>query len=776
MMLVYLTTAWLIGLALARYAGLGYWPALPAVGGVVLLCLRKAPHKLRVLGALLCALALGGVRYQAAQPRLDAHQLAYYNDSGQFAVEGFISADPVVSSAKTQLQVCVERISDGIYSRSVSGQMLVTSGAFPRYEYGQRVTITGSLESPPLYDDFNYREYLASRGVLSVMRKAQIEVRPGNSGNRLTRNLLAANHRLRAITERILPQPESGLLQGVLLGADDALPEDAAETFRIAGLTHILVVSGFNISILMQLILLLANRAVRRQLALILALVGITFFGMLVGFTAPVSRAWLMGMLSIIALLTGRKAHPLTSLAAASLVMTIANPLVLWSVSFQLSFAATLALICVEPVFSRLINSIIGKKTWQTFAELLTTTVAAQLLTLPLIWHYFGQISLVALLANLLVLPLQPLILAAGAAAALVGACWLKAGQLVAYLLWPLLRYTILVPRWFSQLPLASLQLPRMSTFGMVVFYILAGAAVYALSRLNMPSRRTEGEALSPKSWALTCVLVIMIISLGALISSLPDGKTHIAVMDVGQGDAILITTPSGQTVLIDGGVDGLTLRTRLGEALPLNRHNLDMVVATHGDADHIGGLVDLPEYYQIGQVVRPPDLGSSSVAEAWQSAYTAQGVPQQTLSQGAVIQLDDGIALQVLNPAADAPSGNATSLVLRLSQGKFTMLLTGDIDSQKEFELLGGGQNLSAYLLKVAHHGSDSSSSELFLREVEPHMAVISVGKGNALGLPKQEVLDRLAASDCRIWRTDQQGTIEFITDGETLQVYTSR
>ncbi|MHB9034339.1 MAG: DNA internalization-related competence protein ComEC/Rec2, partial [Anaerolineae bacterium] len=645
------------------------------------------------------------------------------------------------------------------------------------YSYGQQVVVTGTLENPPIYEDFDYREYLEGRGVLSVMRTGQIAIRPGMAGSWFTRTLLGLNHQLRLVVERILPQPEAGLLQGVLLGADDALPSEAAADFRTAGLTHILVVSGFNISILMQLILFLAQKAVRRQLALLLALIGITMFGSMVGFTAPVLRAWLMGLLTILAVITGRKAHALTSLAAASLVMTSVNPLMAWSVSFQLSFAATLALILVQPILDRLIRKTSLGKFSGTLTELLTCTLAAQLLTLPLIWHYFGQVSLVALIANILVLPLQPLILYAGAAVTMAGAIWIIAGRVLALLVWPFLRYTILVPHWLAKLPLASVSLPRISLPGMIAFYAAGAVLLYLLSRQPEVRSGPVTSRLNLKPWLLSGGLVVVFISISSLAAALPDGKVHIAVLDVGQGDAILITTPGGSNVLIDGGVDGLTLRSRLGEMLPLSKHQIELVIATHGDADHIGGLVDLPRYYRIMQAGVPPDLGASSAAGAWEASFASEQIPQSTLNRGDIIQLDSGLTLEVLNPAdGTATDSNASSLVLRLQWGAFSMLLTGDMENETEQSIINQYPNLTTYLLKVAHHGSDSSSSDSFLRAVNPQMAVISVGIGNKLGHPTQLVLDRLAALGCVVWRTDLSGTIEFVTDGKKIQVRSAR
>ena len=313
------------------------------------------------------------------------------------------------------------------------------------------------------------------------------------------------------------------------------------------------------------------------------------------------------------------------------LCMTAVSPLMLWSVSFQLSFAATLALISVEPAVSRVVNTLGERFKFQLpklVMETATTTLAAQMLTLPIIWHHFGEISLVSLFANILVLPLQPLILLLGAAATALGAVSVVAGRLAGHFVWPLLRYTILVPQWLGRLSYASLRLPRMSLPWMLLFYtVCAGLVMVVYSRLQ-PVKTVTSAKIEWKPWLLPGALALAAMAIWGYIASMPDGQLDIYFLDVGQGDAILIRSPGGRTILVDGGADGLTLRARLGETLPVNQHHLDVVIATHGDGDHIGGLVDLPASFQVDCAVVPPMLGQSEAAAAWEKAFRESGIP----------------------------------------------------------------------------------------------------------------------------------------------------
>ncbi|NLV74538.1 MAG: DNA internalization-related competence protein ComEC/Rec2 [Chloroflexi bacterium] len=776
LVLVFMAGSWIAGLVLGRSCGAGIWLVAPLIAALVVAAFGWRNPRARLTAACLVMLVLGAWRFSLTIPLYDDTQLAYYHADTPLTVMGYICDDPRVRGASVQLQVCAESLQDEAGEHSVAGRLVVNASAFEGYRYGQRLKVSGILKEPPIFDDFDYREYLAARGIRSVMRRAQVELLPGESGSAVTARLMAFNHRLRAIIERILPQPEAGLLQGVLLGVSDGMTAETQASFRRSGLTHILVVSGFNISILMQLILSLAQRAVRRQLALLAALGGIILFGMLAGFSAPVVRAWLMGALTILAILTGRRAHALTSLAVASLIMTAVNPLELWSVSFQLSFVATLSLILIQPLFQCLLQRLPGRAI-ALVGELLGATLAAQLLTLPIIWHYFGELSLVALLTNLLVLPLQTPILAGGAAATALGTIWLPAGRAAAMLIWPLLRISTLVPGFFSHFGWAAIQTTRLSTPKVFVLYGLIALGVKLASRYQAPPSERNSKPVSVRGWLGPALITVLVFSLYSVLVRLPDGKTHVRFLDVGQGDAVLITTPSGAQILIDGGADGLVLRERLSGALPLTERRLDLVVATHGDTDHIGGLADLAEYYQVATLAGPPVLGDTPAAEVLTRHMEEHAIDYQVLSRGYILNLADGLILEVLHPPADAgEGGNAESLVLRLVQGRFSLLLTGDANMEAEQVLTASGAPLSAMVLKVAHHGSEGSTSAAFLEQVDPLVAVISVGADNRFGHPAPALLERLAQQGCYIWRTDQQGTIEMVTDGERLQVRAAR
>ena len=418
-------------------------------------------------------------------------------------------------------------------------------------------------------------------------------------------------------------------------------------------------------------------------------------------------------------------------------------------------------------------------------------TLAAQLLTLPLIWHHFGQISLLSLPANVLVLPAQPPAMALGAVAAALGLVWPAAGRIAGWLAWPLLHYSIVVVRALATVPWATVSDAPLSTAGMVGLYLgiavglVPGAVrVRAVVRLRDGVRRVVDLAARRRGWLWGGGLLSVAL-IWAALAGLPDGRTHVYFLDVGQGDAILIRGPTGRTALVDGGPDPVVLSDRLGRVLPFWQRRIDVVAATHADSDHLAGLLPLVGRYRVGYVLEPPGMSTGAAAEAplttsWHEALAAAGLAPQTVIGGTEIYLDRDLALVVLHPVTGAAGGegddNHNSLVLQVQAGDQQLLLTADIDAAAEAQLLAGDADLEAAVLKVAHHGAATGSSSAFLDAVSPAVAVVSVGADNRFGHPTEETLARLADAGAVVYRTDRCGTVEVIIDGSRLWVRPER
>jgi competence protein ComEC len=262
-------------------------------------------------------------------------------------------------------------------------------------------------------------------------------------------------------------------------------------------------------------------------------------------------------------------------------------------------------------------------------------------------------------------------------------------------------------------------------------------------------------------------------------VGTLPDGRLHVKFLDVGQGDAILVTLPDGRQMLIDGGPSATQLNWQLGQAMPFWDRSLDVVVNTHPDADHLGGLVSILERYHVGQVIVSDAVGSSELYQAWTGQLTGAGLTPITGQANMQLALGHGLTATILSPGPQVENidnANDHSVVMHLQIGHISLLLPGDIETPIEQSLVYANVPLAATVLKSPHHGSNTSSSDKFLEAVSPQLVIISVGEDNKFGHPSAAVLERYAQHGITVLRTDEQGSIELVTDGERVWVETTR
>jgi competence protein ComEC len=510
-----------------------------------------------------------------------------------------------------------------------------------------------------------------------------------------------------------------------------------------------------------------------------------------------------MGALYIVATLLGRPNSGIVSLLVAAAVMTGLDPPVIQDVSFQLSFAAAAGLVLLVPL--------LRERAAQAFApfradprslrqgllgmlfETAVVTTAAVVSTLPLIALHFQRLSLVALPANLLVVPAFPFIMITSALVAIVGLVSGGLAALLGWVAWLGLAYMTETVRLLADVPSASLELRGFNMGHAVALYALLAVLVWAMSRrrpgqaavkqLLRPVVRTAALAnrplrVIPTLW-LAGGLAVAAALIWIAVFSAPGDRLEVKVLDVGEGDAIFIRTPAGHKLLVDGGPSGRLVSEAIGEELPFWDRKLDMVILTHPDDDHLAGLVTVLERYDVKEVVASPQSAKTVTFAAWQREIEEKGIPCHTAKSGEWIALGQGATLQFLWPPDDASPAksddtNDDSVVLKLAWGHASFLLTGDLEAAGENALLQSGVDPQATVLKVAHHGSAYSTSESLLRAVRPLVAVISVGEDNRFGHPSSATLERL--DDTLVYRTDEQGEVSLSTDGERLWISTER
>ncbi|MFA5413657.1 MAG: ComEC/Rec2 family competence protein [Patescibacteria group bacterium] len=450
-------------------AGCGFlffgWPASPAGG--------PGKKKFIILGLAGIFLFLGMLRFIASTPVADKNQISFYNEQEKTFV-GVVAAEPDTRDGGVKLKIKSERLETVGNWQKVDGNVLVNVRLYPAYHYGDELEIKCKLQKPEPIEDFAYDKYLAKENIYSLCYWPEIKFLKSGEGNKIVAGILFAKEKLVATVNRILPEPQAAFLGGLLYGAKRGIPTDLTEKFNITGTTHIVAISGYNITILAVLLLQITkNLGIGRKKSFWIALGGILFFVILTGAQSSVVRAAMMGLLALLATQVGRISKITNALLLAAAAMLIFNPKILaFDVGFQLSFAATIGLVFLSPIFEKYFEklpSVFGAK------ETFTTTMSAIVLTLPLILYNFGRISFIAPLANILILPMIPLAMAVGSVAVLGGLFYVGLGQIIGWFAWLVLSYIIKAAEFLAAVPWASGEAGKMHWIFLIIFYLLIG-------------------------------------------------------------------------------------------------------------------------------------------------------------------------------------------------------------------------------------------------------------------------------------------------------------
>ena len=681
------------------------------------------------IALLLGVVAAGGLRGEDAP--LAPDHVRHLGLPRALRVEGRLAAEPRRwAPDRARLLLDTERAAN----TSVSGLVQVTTyGVLPPLTEGQRVAAplrlhpASGFRNPGTYD---YAAHLAREGIYVVATTRAESVEPLDDPGppwtvRVKRESVAA-------IQAALPPTSAALLAGLLLGDRTELPRDVDDAFRRAGVYHVLAVSGFNVGILAASVWALC-RLLRlpHHASAVIAIVVVIGFALVVGPEPSVLRAVVMAVLVLLAALLDREASVTNSLALAALAILAVRPSDLFDPGFQLSFAATFGIVAAPLPRGVIVGA-------------LCVSAAAQLAVLPITLTHFNQLSTIGVVANLGVVPLAGIATIVGLVA--VGLSFVSATiAAVAFdVVWPVLLALRGVVALAARVPGAVIHLPAPGWLA-VTGYVAGLASLLVW-------RRSPGRLRTPSLILGTALLVLAVAVAAWPLVRPADGLLRLTILDVGQGDAIVVEMPDGRAMLVDTGSGG-PMRLDAGERVVApflwNRGILELagIAVTHDDSDHAAGATAIRGLFSIG--------------EEW----TATSPPAPHRFGRAVIA-------SLPPAAASGARRNDGALVLRIDMGLASFLLASDIGAAREHELLAAGVRLEATVLKVAHHGSRSSTGAELVRAVGPRLAAISVGARNPYGHPDAGVIGRLVAAGAQVLRTDRDGALIFETDGTTLTV----
>jgi len=743
-----------------------------------------------MMALIMVFLCLGAARYQLAQPDLTSPDfIAAYSDLGeQVVIRGVLTEPPDVRDAYVNLRIRTEtiRLQSELHNRAVNGLILVRSSIKGQWHYGDRLVLRGDLERPPENELFSYRNYLARQGVYTYMPDAQVSLLESGQGNALLGAIYVLRERAHDTVKRLWPDPEASLMAGILLGIESGIPEGVQQDFEETGTSHIIAISGFNITILAGLFISIFGRLFGQRRGALVAGLGIGIYTILVGADPAVVRAAIMGGLSLLASQVGRRQDGLNSLGFTAGVMAGFNPNVLWDAGFQLSFAATLGLVLyAEPLttaFIRLASRFLTPGGAERLAgpagEFLLFTLAAQVTTLPLMAYHFGRLSLVALVANPIILPAQPPLMVLGGLAVMLGLIYQPLGRLAAPLAWPFVVFTIRAVEFFGSVPGDVLILGRVGLGSVLLYYGILLGWTLERTRLRtimgkLMAKYGDGKSAGPVASPLIALLGLGIVTMLVWRAALtrPDGLLHLYLLDVSQnsstGEALFIQTPGGRYLLINGGPSPSRLSEALGRRLPLFHRQLDYLVVAGSRKESLDALPYALERYPPNEVLWVAPSSATNSARYLRQTLDAAQIGVIPAQAGQSLQLGGGANLQVLT------TGKRGGLLL-LEWQRFRALLPIGINFE-DLEALGTGRQIGPVsALMLAEGGYAPINPPDWIENLSPQVLLLSVASGDKDGLPSPETLETVQGYN--LLRTDQQGWIHLSTDGEELWVEVER
>jgi competence protein ComEC len=645
------------------------------------------------------------------------------------------------------------------------------------FQWGWDIFAHATIRRPQLQRNpggFDHRAYLARRGILLTGYTAEsgVDVRDRYRRKNFYQTIQAFRMKMEDHIDHWVAGEEGDILKGILLGSKEDISEDMRDAFSAVGVAHILAISGLHVGYLVLGVMKAAFwfhiPAKRAFWGIVILLSG---YCLLTGLTPSVIRASIMAVILLGGNVLGRKTDPLSSLAAAFLAILLFRPLDLFEAGFQMSFGAVVGIFTLYKPFKNRLNRLP-----EGIKSALAVTLSAQAGVLPITIFYFHQLSLISLVANLLIVPLTGVVVIGGIITLLLTGLWAPLAYPILWLVKGSLRFMAGSTFLLSKIPYAVFYLPSFPSFIVVIYYCIIWIISPYLTLPNLVKKRLV---------ASLALIVLLWMGMGWYTRF---KGLEIIFIDVGQGDSILVSAPGGKHYLIDGGgslnqTEGAGFDPGKHIIIPFLRekgiYHLDGVFLSHGHADHVGGLVTVLQEIPTAAIYQARDFGQGDAVYSRILAMSRErNIPIIELEAGDILSGGKDIRFRILYPdngkdgdkSIDMENGNNHSLVMLLDCKGFRILFTGDIEKEVEDYLLSKGIE-GVHVLKVAHHGSKTSSTPEWIDALSPRVAIIPVGK-NQFGHPNEEVLQRFYDRGIQLFRTDQSGAVILRYENGSLKI----
>lgn len=687
-----------------------------------------------------------------------------------------------IKEDKTLLKADLRNI---IYNNVEYAKKIPTSLALNREKYPSRVLKYGDLieientklrraDLPSYPGQFNYQKYLLQSGInyTAYVSDKDVKILTRNNGPFAARAVFAAREFIINTLNRTVTGEEAALISSIVLGEYDILSQDLKTALIKTGTLHLIAASGFNVSILIMFCVTVCGiLRIKRQITAIFTVIIIIFYALLCSASPSIVRAAIIGIFAMISLSAGKEKDAPHLFILSALLILLAKPLWLFNVGFQLSFLACLGIIVITPLLYKKLSFMPNY-----LNSLISTTLGAQIALLPVLIYYFGKISVVFILANILLVPIVEILLPASLIHIILSAVLKFLSPVSAFMCYGLSFIFLKTIHLLSALPFALIYLAKPQSFALALFYI-AGAA--ALLFLRLPDKRKYLK----QTGIIAASLALLIFSVNLTENS---RSLRVTFLNVKAGDCAVIRAPGNKTILIDTGYR-YKIKNKFYDCadsviLPylkdIGVKKINLVLISHPHKDHLGGLPRLISAMPVELVAGNLNADGSVFTRQAVKLLRIKNIPLLPLSAGDSIRAGKNAFFSILAPKNSLPVKNKSnsgvnngSIVAKLTYKNISFLFTGDIEKEEEAKLCRG-KRLKADILKIAHGGSKTSSSRLFIEKVNPSFAVISSSLYNRFGWPHKKVIDTLNANHIKYFTTSQSGPVTFKTYGKSIKI----
>ena len=727
-----------------------------------------------------------------------------YKDIKNITGEAIIISNKEEKEYNNTYKIKVIKINENSKYNGTQIYLKINKNNTIKLEYGDKIKFEGEFIEPENqrnYGGFNYKEYLKTIKIYGSVKLKKIEVIEKNKGSIIYSISNKISEKIKNNINKILEKEPAKIVNGIVLGDKKDIEEDIIDDFKVSGISHILAISGMHISYIILIFELVLKKGVGKNRTKIFIIVFLCFYMFITGFSPSIVRASVMGILLLSSSIFHRKNDVLTSMSLSLICSLVYNPFLIESIGVQFSYISTLGILLLQKNTKNIIKNIkfkkmkyrrkikIGKlKTISKIVDILSVTISTQIAILPITIYHFNIFGVYFLISNLIVSFIIGPILVLSLISIFFSFWSISIAKLITCVLNFLIYSLIIISNFISKMEFSKvyIQTPNILLIILYYFLILLINYLYLLynsKNINLTQTRIKNIIalikykinINRKKYMFFIIISFLFFS---IFNCIPK-NLKVNFVDVGQGDCTFVITPLGKTVLIDGGGStsneyDIGKNTLLPYLLDRGYTKLDYIIISHFDQDHVGGILSILEEIKVEKIIISKQIENSENYEKFKEIIKHNNIKVIVVNKRDIINIEKNVYIDILWPnnseLINENALNNNSIVCKIHYNSFSMLFTGDIEECAEKQILEEYKNnlkaLNSNILKVAHHGSKTSSTSDFIETVKPEVALIGVGKNNKFGHPNEEVIKNLKKQNIKTYRTDERGEISIVVN----------